>query len=135
MEDINEKKKKVGLYLNDDTYLEVKSSYHKDGCRSLTEFMERAVIYYLGFVNSEHESDYLSPTIMSSVKAASDENTKPGTHKKVALFSTNFLASSQTFIYQEILPETLGRSYAETCRRPASYLILLAVLIVSALSH
>lgn len=76
MEDINEKKKKVGLYLNDDTYLEVKSSYHKDGCRSLTEFMERAVIYYLGFVNSEHEADYLSPTIMSSVKAASDENTK-----------------------------------------------------------
>ena len=71
-----DKKKKVGLYLNDSTYIEVKQSYRKDGCRSLTEFMERAVIYYLGYVNSENITDYLSPTIMSSVKAASDENTK-----------------------------------------------------------
>ena len=71
-----DKKKKVGLYLNDSTYIEVKQSYRKDGCRSLTEFMERAVIYYLGYVNSEYITDYLSPTIMSSVKAASDENTK-----------------------------------------------------------
>ena len=76
MEETNNKKKKVGLYLDDSTYLEVKNSYHKDGCRSLTEFMERAVVYYLGYVNSEHIADYLSPTIMSSVKAASDENTK-----------------------------------------------------------
>ncbi len=62
--------------MNDSTYIEVKQSYRKDGCRSLTEFMERAVIYYLGYVNSENITDYLSPTIMSSVKAASDENTK-----------------------------------------------------------
>ncbi len=62
--------------MNDSTYVEVKQSYRKDGCRSLTEFMERAVIYYLGYVNSEYITDYLSPTIMSSVKAASDENTK-----------------------------------------------------------
>jgi hypothetical protein len=37
--------------------------------------MERAIIYYLGYVNSENMLDYLSPTIMSSLKAASDENT------------------------------------------------------------
>ena len=69
-------KKKVGLYLDEETYISVKESYRKDGCRSLTEFMERAVIYYLGYVNSEQITDYLSPTIMSSVRAASDENTK-----------------------------------------------------------
>ena len=76
MDETKVTKKKVGLYLDDSTYLEVKNSYRKDGCRSLTEFMERAVVYYLGYVNSEHVTDYLSPTIMSSVKAASDENTK-----------------------------------------------------------
>jgi len=69
-------KKKVGLYLDDETYLEVKRTYKKDGCRTITEFMERAVTNYLGYVNSGYISDYLSPTIMSSVKAASDENTK-----------------------------------------------------------
>ena len=42
-------KKKVGLYLDDSTYLEVKNSYHKDGCRSLTEFMEGLIIQILSY--------------------------------------------------------------------------------------
>ena len=69
-------KKKVSLYLTDETYTEVKQSYRKGHCSSYNEFLERAIVYYLGYVNSEHMTDYLSPTIMSSVKAASDENTK-----------------------------------------------------------
>ena len=69
-------KKKVSLYLTEDTYTEVKQSYRKERCSSYNEFLERAIVYYLGYVNSEHMTDYLSPTIMSSVKAASDENTK-----------------------------------------------------------
>ena len=76
MDEPKNKTKKVGLYLDDGTYLDVKASYRKDGSRTLTEFMKRAVIYYLGHVNSEFNADYLSPTIMSSVQAASDENTK-----------------------------------------------------------
>ena len=69
-------KKKVSLYLTDETYTEVKQSYRKGHCSSYNEFLERAIVYYLGYVNSEHMTDYLSPTIMSSVEAASDENTK-----------------------------------------------------------
>ena len=69
-------KKKVSLYLTNETYTEVKQSYRKGRCSSYNEFLERAIVYYLGYVNSEHMTDYLSPTIMSSVKAASDENTK-----------------------------------------------------------
>ena len=69
-------KKKVSLYLTDETYTEVKQSYRKGHCSSYNEFLERAIVYYLGYVNSENMTDYLSPTIMSSVKAASDENTK-----------------------------------------------------------
>lgn len=69
-------KKKVSLYLTDETYTEVKQSYRKGHCSSYNEFLERAIVYYLGYVNSEIMTDYLSPTIMSSVKAASDENTK-----------------------------------------------------------
>ena len=69
-------KKKVSLYLTDETYTEVKQSYRKGHCSSYNEFLERAIVYYLGYVNSEYMTDYLSPTIMSSVKAASDENTK-----------------------------------------------------------
>ena len=66
---------RICLSLNTDTYDDVKNSYRKDQCSSYNQFMERAINYYLGYVNSENSLDYLSPTIMSSVKAASDENT------------------------------------------------------------
>lgn len=70
------KKRRVCLTLREDVYDDVKGSYRKDQCTSYNQFMERAIIYYLGYVNSEHMLDYLSPTIMSSIQAASDENTK-----------------------------------------------------------
>ncbi len=72
--DMEFKKKKVALYLPEDTFNEVKCNYQKDGCRSQTEFMERAVLFYLDYVKCSQATDFLSPTIMSSVKAASDEN-------------------------------------------------------------
>lgn len=67
-------KKKVGLYLDEKTYQEVKETYKKEGSRSLTEFMERAVRHYLGYINSNRLTDYLSPTIMSSMRACTEEN-------------------------------------------------------------
>lgn len=74
MEEGKKAKKKVGLYLSEATYQEVKETYKKDHCSSLTEFMEKAVEFYLGYVKSEHMVNYLAPTIMSSVNAASDAN-------------------------------------------------------------
>lgn len=74
MDKESKKKKKVGLYLDQQTYDEVKETFRKDNSRSLTEFMEKAVIHYLGYVNSNRMVNYLSPTIMSSMRAASDEN-------------------------------------------------------------
>ena len=74
MEEGKKAKKKVGLYLSEETYQEVKETYKKDHCSSLTEFMEKAVEFYLGYVKSEHMVNYLAPTIMSSVNAASDAN-------------------------------------------------------------
>lgn len=75
---MEDKKKKIRfcLTLPVETYDDVKSTYRKDQCSSYNQFMERAITYYLGYVNSENTLDYLSPTIMSSVMAASDENTK-----------------------------------------------------------
>ena len=73
--DKSDKKRRICLTLREDTYEDVKGSYRKDLCTSYNQFMERAIIYYLGYVNSENMLDYLSPTIMSSLKAASDENT------------------------------------------------------------
>ena len=73
--DKSDKKRRICLTLREDTYEDVKGSYRKDQCTSYNQFMERAIINYLGYVNSENMLDYLSPTIMSSLKAASDENT------------------------------------------------------------
>lgn len=53
-----------------------KLMFKVDECTCLSQFTERALNYYMGYIRSGKMTDYLSPMIMSSLKAASDENTK-----------------------------------------------------------
>ena len=68
-------KSKVGLKIRSEVLSDAKSTFPIDQCKCLSEFTERALEYYMGYVRSNRMADYLSPTIMSSIKAASDENT------------------------------------------------------------
>ena len=52
----------------------MKGIYRTDNCRNQSEFIEKAILYYIGYLESERNVNYLSPTIMSSMRAASDEN-------------------------------------------------------------
>ena len=49
--------------------------YRTDNCGTQSEFIEKAIRYYVGYLVSDRNTDYLSPTIMSSIRAVSDENT------------------------------------------------------------
>ncbi len=43
--------------------------YTKDNCKSKSEFIEKAINFYIGFLKSEDNVNYLSPRITSSVDA------------------------------------------------------------------
>lgn len=63
-------------WLAESTVEKVKENYMKDNCSTQSEFIEKAILTYVGYLESERNADYLSPTILSSMKSCSDENTK-----------------------------------------------------------
>ena len=50
------------------------SLYQKDNCASRSEFMEKALRFYIGYLSSEKNKDYLADVIPSAVKGIVDES-------------------------------------------------------------
>ena len=55
----NEGKRKFALYIRESTLEQVRKWYPLDDCTSQSEFIEKAVKFYIGFISSDNGSDYL----------------------------------------------------------------------------
>ena len=62
-------KEKFALWVYPETMEEVGHTYEDDNCRSKSEFIEKAIQFYLGYLKQERNVNYLSPRITSSVEA------------------------------------------------------------------
>ena len=62
-------KQKFALWAYSDTLEEVDKAYEGDNCKSKSEFIEKAIRFYLGYLKQEDNVSYLSPRITSSVDA------------------------------------------------------------------
>ena len=62
-------KEKFALWVYPETMEEVGYTYESDNCRSKSEFIEKAIQFYLGYLKQERNINYLSPRITSSVEA------------------------------------------------------------------
>ena len=60
-------------YLRPSTAEMVEALFQENNCGTQSEFVEKALLYYIGYLKAEKNMDYLSPTIMPSMRAASDE--------------------------------------------------------------
>ena len=65
----HETKIRIPLWIYPSTEEEVKNVYESDNCKSPSEFIEKAINFYIGFLKSEDNVNYLSPRITSSVDA------------------------------------------------------------------
>ena len=65
----HETKIRIPLWIYPSTEEEVKNVYESDNCKSSSEFIEKAINFYIGFLKSEDNVNYLSPRITSSVDA------------------------------------------------------------------
>ena len=65
----HETKIRIPLWIYQSTEEEVKNVYESDNCKSSSEFIEKAINFYIGFLKSEDNVNYLSPRITSSVDA------------------------------------------------------------------
>lgn len=64
-----ENKVKFALWVYPETLKGVEVHYKKDNCRSQSEFIEKAVKFYIGYLSEEDNISYLSPMITETVKA------------------------------------------------------------------
>ncbi len=62
-------KQKFALWAYPNTLEEVDKAYQGDNCKSKSEFIEKAIHFYLGYLKQEDNINYLSPRITSSVDA------------------------------------------------------------------
>lgn len=54
----NEKHKHT-IFLTDEVWTEIQDAYHADGCTKLSEFVEKAVRFYLGYLKAKVATAYL----------------------------------------------------------------------------
>ena len=74
-EKINQtEKRKFALWISRYTIELAKKHYKDDNCSSASEFIEKAILFYLGFIFSQENQDYLAQVIPSTVKSIMDES-------------------------------------------------------------
>ncbi len=64
-----ETKIRMPLWIYPSTEEQIENMYESDNCKSPSEFIEKAINFYIGFLKQEKNVNYLSPRITSSVEA------------------------------------------------------------------
>lgn len=68
MAEETEGKRKFALWIKESTLEQVRKWYKMDNCSSQSEFIEKAIQFYIGFISSNNGSDYLPRIITSTLK-------------------------------------------------------------------
>ena len=70
-----ENNKKFPLWMYPETQRQVKEWYKKDNCGSQSEFIEKAIQFYCGYISAENSMKFL-PTAITSAMAGVVENSE-----------------------------------------------------------
>lgn len=62
-------KGKMAVYFQPETLKKISEEYRNDNCSSKSEFVDKAVSFYIGYLRQQNEVDYLSPLITKTVKS------------------------------------------------------------------
>ena len=68
------KKQGLSVWLRPDTITRMDSLLTLDNCSSRSEFVDKAVRFYIGYLTSEDVSEYLSQALVAALKGSLDEN-------------------------------------------------------------
>lgn len=65
-------KSKFALWMYPETFERVEKLYREDGCKSRSEFIEKAINFYCGYLTAENYREYFPSVIVSTVKGSLD---------------------------------------------------------------
>lgn len=63
---IKDEKKRYALYVSEETMQQAEENYRADNCRSRSEYIEKAILFYTGYLHARHAEFYL-PRILGSI--------------------------------------------------------------------
>ena len=63
---MDENRHRHTVWMDDDVWDQVESHYQKDNCSTKNEYIEKAIQFYSGYLDTEHAEEYL-PRILSDV--------------------------------------------------------------------
>ena len=125
MKQIKEVKRKFALWIKESTLDMVQNIYKEDNCGSRSEFIEKAIIFYVGYLTSNDNSQYLSSVVTSTLKsivAESDNRMNRMIFKlAVELAMTMNIVASTNEIDRETLTKLRGECVKEVKRLNGSF--------------
>lgn len=69
-----DKNERFALFIKKSTLEMVEAMYKSDNCKRKSEYIEKAIIFYSGFLSSNKNSKYLPNVVTSTVKATVEES-------------------------------------------------------------
>ena len=107
-----EVKRKFALWIKESTLDMVENIYKEDNCGSRSEFIEKAIIFYIGYLSSNDNSQYLPNILTSTLKSivAESDNRMNRMIFKLAVelaMTMNVVAATQN-IDKELLNKLRG---------------------------
>ena len=71
---VSKDKIKFAAYLYPETLDKIKELYRGDDCSSKSEFIEKAVRFYIGYLTAEDKSNYLPNMFLSNMRSIASES-------------------------------------------------------------
>ncbi|MBQ7940118.1 MAG: hypothetical protein IJ281_07055 [Clostridia bacterium] len=80
-------KEKFALWVRPTTMQGVRENYREDNCRSQSEFIENAILFYLGYLTADKPKSFLPSMFLSTMKGivAESDNRTSGLLFKIAV--------------------------------------------------
>lgn len=100
---------KFAAYLHPETLDKIKELYRGDDCSSKSEFIEKAVRFYIGYLTAEDKSNYLPNMFLSNMRAIASESDNRMSRMLFKLTVELAMIMNLMAANYEIDPETLER--------------------------
>ena len=62
-------KEKLAVWMYPEIKAKVKEMYHQDDCRSMSEFVEKSIRFYVGYLTAENKTNYLPNMFLSCLRS------------------------------------------------------------------
>ena len=72
--DLQEGKARFALFVRQSTLDEVNKWYKLDNCSRKSEFIEKAILFYVGYISAESGQEYFPKILTSTLKSIVDES-------------------------------------------------------------